>query len=322
MTKDSNEKRALKVTWGTIIVNILLTAFKFAAGLLASSAAMVSDAVEGLTDILSSLFVIVGIRASAKERDSDHPYGHERLECVAAIIMAALIAATGIGIGYKGLALIVSGGRESIPAPGLLALIAAAVTIAVKEAMFWYVRGAAKKLGSPALMASAWHHRSDALSSVGSFAGILGARLAFPVLDPIAATVICFFIVKSAYDIFKEAIGGMTDRSCDSETVEKIKSLTLAQEGVLGLDDIKTRRFGSKIYVDIEISADPGLTLVDAHEISERVHREIERSFPSCKHCMVHVNPHAYPEDKNSGAPASENSFEVRPDEDSTTAYF
>lgn len=298
MVKDSNEKRALRVTWGTIAVNVLLTAFKFIAGFRGNSAAMVSDAVEGLSDILSSLFVIVGIKASAKATDSDHPYGHERLECVAAIIMAALIAATGIGIGYKGLSLIVSGSYGAIPVPSAVALIAAAVTIAIKEAMFWYVRGVAKKVSSSVLMASAWHHRSDALSSVGSFAGILGARIAFPIIDSIAATVICFFIIKSAYDIFSKAISGMTDRSCDSETVEKIKSLALTQEGVLGIDDIKTRLFGSKIYVDIEISADPQLSLFDAHEISERVHREIERIFPNCKHCMVHVNPHPYDEDK------------------------
>jgi len=291
MDNSCNEKTAIRVTWGTIIANLLLTAFKFAAGILADSAAMLSDAVEGLSDILSSLFVIVGIKASAKASDNDHPYGHERLECVAAIIMAALIAASGIGIGYKGIMLIVSGSRETIPTPGLLALIAAGVTIVAKEAMFWYVRSVAKRAGSAALMASAWHHRSDALSSIGSFAGILGARLAFPVLDPIAATIICFFIFKSAYDIFIDAIRGLTDRSCDSETVEKIKSIALAQEGVMGLDDIKTRRFGSKIYVDLEISADSSLSLVDAHEISERVHREIERCFPSCKHCMVHVNP-------------------------------
>lgn len=293
MKEISNEKLAINVTWGTIIVNALLTAFKFAAGFLANSAAMVSDAVEGLSDILSSLFVILGIKASAKATDSDHPYGHERLECVAAIIMAVLVAATGIGIGYKGLALIISGDYGAIAAPGVLALIAAAVTIVIKEAMFWYVRSVSKKVNSTALMANAWHHRSDALSSVGSFAGILGARIAFPILDSVAATIICLFILKSAYDIFMDAISRMTDRSCDDETVEKIRNLVLAQEGVLGLDDIKTRLFGSKIYVDLEISADALLSLTEAHEIAERVHREIERSFPECKHCMVHVNPFA-----------------------------
>ena len=293
MKEISNEKLAINVTWGTIIVNALLTAFKFAAGFLANSAAMVSDAVEGLSDILSSLFVILGIKASAKATDSDHPYGHERLECVAAIIMAVLVAATGIGIGYKGLALIISGDYGAIAAPGVLALIAAAVTIVIKEAMLWYVRSVSKKVNSTALMANAWHHRSDALSSVGSFAGILGARIAFPILDSVAATIICLFILKSAFDIFMDAISRMTDRSCDAETVEKIKNLVLAQEGVLGLDDIKTRLFGSKIYVDLEISADALLSLTEAHEIAERVHREIERSFPECKHCMVHVNPFA-----------------------------
>lgn len=293
MKEISNEKLAINVTWGTIILNIVLTAFKFTAGFLANSAAMVSDAVHSASDILSSFFVIFGIKASAKATDSDHPYGHERLECVAAVVLAALLAATGIGIGYKGLVLIVSGGYRFLTPPGTLALIAAAVSIVFKEAMFWYVRGVAKKVSSTALMADAWHHRSDAFSSVGSFVGILGARIAFPILDSVASIVICLFILKAAYDIFMDAISRMTDRSCDAETVEKIKSLALAQEGVLGLDDIKTRLFGSRIYVDLEISADPLLSLTEAHEIAERVHRKIERSFPECKHCMVHVNPYA-----------------------------
>jgi len=292
MKEYSNEKTAINVTIGSIIVNLLLTAFKFAAGFLANSTAMVSDAVHSASDILSSVFVILGIKASAKATDSDHPYGHERLECVAAVILAALLAATGIGIGYKGVMLIISGNYSAIAVPGVLALIAAAVSVASKEAMFWYVRGVAKKVNSTALMADAWHHRSDALSSLGSFAGILGARIAFPVLDSVAAIVICLFILKAAYDIFMDAVSKMTDHACDGETVEKIKGIVLAQEGVCGLDDIKTRLFGSKIYVDLEISADSRLSLSDAHEIAEQVHREIERSFPNCKHCMVHVNPY------------------------------
>jgi len=287
------------VTIGSIIVNILLTAFKFAAGFLANSAAMVSDAVHSASDVLSSVFVIFGIKASMKATDSDHPYGHERLECVAAVILAALLAVTGIGIGYKGLMLIISGNYSAVPAPGTLALIAAGISIVSKEAMFWYVRSVAKKVNSTALMADAWHHRSDALSSVGSFAGILGARIAFPILDSVASIVICLFILKAAYDIFMDAISKMTDRACDGEIVEKIKCIVLAQEGVCGLDDIKTRLFGSKIYVDLEICADSRLPLSDAHEIAERVHREIERAFPSCKHCMVHVNPYEVSENED-----------------------
>ena len=140
-------------------------------------------------------------------------------------------------------------------------------------------------------MADAWHHRSDALSSVGSFVGILGARLGFPVCDPIASILICIMIMKAAWDIFREATGELVDEACDNETVGRIAELIKAQEGVMTLDDLKTRRFGTKIYVDVEIGADRDLRLYEAHDIAQRVHDAIESDNENVKHCMVHVNP-------------------------------
>ena len=175
--------------------------------------------------------------------------------------------------------------------PGMIALAAAVVSIGVKEAMFWYTRAAAKKINSGALMADAWHHRSDALSSVGAFVGILGARMGFPVLDPLASVVICIFIAKAAYDIFKDAIDKMVDKSCDEETERAMREVILKQAGVQRVDMLHTRLFGARIYVDIEISADGEMTLREGHEIAQEVHDRIEEEFPLVKHCMVHVNP-------------------------------
>ena len=157
--------------------------------------------------------------------------------------------------------------------------------------MYWYTRNAAKKINSGALMADAWHHRSDALSSIGSFAGILGARLGFPVLDPAAATAISFFIIKTSVSIFIDAISKMTDRACSDEVVSGIAGVILAQQGVLGLDSLNTRLFGNRAYVDVEIRADGSVCLDQTHAIAQHVHDEVEKAFPEIKHCMVHVNP-------------------------------
>ena len=170
-------------------------------------------------------------------------------------------------------------------------MAAALVSIAVKEGMYWYTRFYAKKIHSSALMADAWHHRSDSLSSVGAFVGILGARLGFPVMDALASVGICVLILKAAYDIFKDAIDKMVDKACDAETEERLRKLVSAQEGVKGVDSLRTRTFGSRIYVDVEILADGNLSLYESHDIAERVHDEIEANFKEVKHIMVHVNP-------------------------------
>ena len=175
--------------------------------------------------------------------------------------------------------------------PGILALIAALVSIVTKEAMYWYTRINAKKIDSSALLADAWHHRSDALSSVGALVGIIGARMGFLILDSISSLVICFFIEKAAFDIFKDAIDKMVDKACDDIVEHDLKECALQQDGVLGVDMLKTRTFGNKIYVDIEICADGSRTLSEAHSIAENVHDSIEHKFPKVKHIMVHVNP-------------------------------
>ena len=247
---------AMRVSTVSIMVNLLLSFFKLMAGIFGASGAMISDAIHSASDVFSTFIVMIGVTISNKKSDKEHPYGHERLECVASIILAVVLLATGIGIGMNGIQKIISDIDNVIEVPKSMALIAAIVSILVKEWMYWYTRAAAKKINSGALMADAWHHRSDALSSVGSFIGIFGARLGFPVMDPAAGVLICIFIIKASYDIFKDAVDKMVDKACDDSTIEQIQRAVLDQKGVVRIDDITTRAFGNRIYVDVEIAAD------------------------------------------------------------------
>ena len=289
--KNEFEKIAMNVSYVSIAANVVLSVFKLLAGIVAHSGAMISDAVHSASDVFSTIVVIIGIRISSKQSDKEHPYGHGRMECVAAIVLATILAVTGLGIGYSAVGKILSGDYANLEVPGAMALIAALISIAVKEAMYWYTRYNAKKIDSSALMADAWHHRSDALSSVGALAGIAGARLGYPICDAAASLCICFFIAKAAYDIFRDAVDKMVDKACDEATENELKNCALAQEGVLGVDLLRTRVFGNKIYVDIEIRADGDGSLREAHGIAERVHDSIEGNFARVKHIMVHVNP-------------------------------
>lgn len=291
------ERTVTRVSMICIIGNAVLAVFKLLAGILAHSGAMVSDAIHSFSDVVSSIIVIVGVRISVQGPDRDHPYGHERFECVAAIVLAVVLAFTGVLIGKGAAEKIIFGAGETPVIPGVLALAAAVISIAVKEAMYWYTRHYAKKLDSSALMASAWDHRSDALTSIGALVGIAFARRGVPVLEPIASLFICVMILKAAVDIFRSAVEKMVDHACDEETERQIRECALAQDQVLGVDWMRTREFGPRIYVDMEILADGRMTLEEGHAVAEHVHDEIEKTFPKVKHIMVHVNP-ARPEER------------------------
>lgn len=273
-----------------ILGNVALAAFKLFAGIFGRSGAMISDAVHSLSDVFATLIAYVGVRLSKRQEDAEHPYGHERLECVASLALGLILAGTGLGIGYSGV-LKLLGDHSALEIPTMLPLIAAVVSILVKEGMFWYTLAYAKRLDSAAFKADAWHHRSDALSSIGSFIGIGMAKLGFPVMDPIASLIICLFILKVAYDISKVAIGQMLDTSCDNAFVEKVRAFVLEQPGVKKIDLLRTRQFGNKIYVDLEIAVQRDISLVAAHDIAEHVHDAMEKEFPNVKHVMIHVNP-------------------------------
>ena len=270
------ERIAMIVSINSIIGNLLLSLGKLIAGFVAQSAAMVSDGIHSASDVFGTLIVMAGVKFSNKASDDDHPYGHERIECIAAILLAIILTIIALLIGYSGYEKIV-GDPAELEVPGQLALWAAIISIVAKEAMFWYTRNAAQKINSGALMAEAWHHRSDAMS--------------YPILDPIASLVICVMILYAAYEVFKDSMDKMVDRSCDEETTIAMEDLVSRVPGVEHLDSLHSRLFGSRIYVDIEISVKDNLTLLQAHHIAEMVHTAVEANFPLVKHCMVHVNP-------------------------------
>ena len=289
--ENTMQKVANKVSTVTIIINFALAAMKLFAGIVAHSSAMISDAIHSASDVFSTIVVIIGIKVASKESDKEHPYGHERLECEAAIILAMVLFITGLGIGIDAFKNIIHGDYNGLQAPGMLALVAAIISIAVKEAMYWYTRYYAKKVDSSALMADAWHHRSDAFSSIGALIGIGASMMGYPIMDSIASLVIFVFITKAAFDIFQDAMDKMVDHSCDEELEKQMYECVINHKDVLGIDLLQTRIFGNKIYVDVEIEADANYTLRHAHAIAESVHDQIEKEFPKVKHIMVHVNP-------------------------------
>lgn len=290
-TKPDETAVIRKLSLVGIIGNVFLSAFKFIAGIMGNSSAMVSDAVHSLSDVFATFIAFLGVRFGRREADASHPYGHERIESLAAIVLGLILLVTGVGIGWVGLEKILAGNYESLPIPGMIALVAAIVSIAVKEGMFWYTRHWARVIRSSAFEADAWHHRSDAMSSIGALVGVGGSMLGYPVLDPIASVVICLFILKQGISIIHDALKKMLDTSCGEQFEEEVRQLVDAENQVGHIDMLRTRMFGDKVYIDMEIAIDGSMQLTDAHAIAERVHDDIEHAFPEVKHVMIHVNP-------------------------------
>ena len=291
--RNSEQYIANRVSGVTLVLNIVLSVFKALAGIAGHSGAMISDAIHSASDVLSTVVVMIGITFSNKDEDDDHQYGHEKLESVCAIIVAVMLFITACGIGKSGLEMLIAHyNGEVIKTPTRVALIAACVSIGLKEWMYWYTLIPAKRINSQALMADAWHHRSDALSSIGSLIGIGGAMLGFEFLDPLVSVVICIIIMKVALDIGKESVDQIVDKVADDKDIETIKKAVLEIEGVKRIDDLKTRVHATKLYVDLEIAVDGDLSMRQAHDIAERVHDNVEAAVETVKHIMVHVNPY------------------------------
>ena len=288
---DDFKKIANRVSIITIIENLVLALSKFLIGLYSHSSAVISDAVHSASDVLSTIVVMIGIRLSCKDSDKEHPYGHERLECIAALLLSFILFITGVKIGFSAIVDILNNSYAIREGSSLLALLITLISIVCKESMFWYTRHYAKKLNSGALMADAWHHRSDSLSSIGALLGVIGSMFGYPIMDSIASLIIFLFICKASYDIFKDAVDKLIDKSCDIGLEQDICACVLSNSSVIGIDLIQTRIFGNKVYVDLEIQLDGNCSLREAHSVAELVHNEIEEKFPSVKHIMVHTNP-------------------------------
>ena len=294
MTHSTREQIGNRTILITVVMNIFLSLIKLLAGFIGHSTSMISDGVHSLSDVISSIGVFIGLRISQKPADIDHPYGHEKFEAVLSKILAFILFLTGLSIGYSAIETIVS---SSYIIPKMMTIWAALLSIGVKEWMYHYTIRQAKKIESTALAADAWHHRSDSLSSIGALIGSIGARLGFPILDPLAALVITLIILKVAIEIFVEAMNQVIDKAASPELVNEIIQQIQSVNGVLAIDSLKTRVHSNRIYVDLEISVEPTLSLIEAHTIAEAVHYQLEQNIHKIKHCTVHVNPLKLPSD-------------------------
>ena len=288
MNKEEAKKIIYKVSINTLIINFLLTAVKLIAGLIGNSMALVSDAIHSASDVLSTFVVMIGAKLSARKPDKKHPYGHEKFECVAAIILSLMLFATAATVGIYGFKSIFC---SRIIVPSQVTAWAALLSIVVKEWMYRYTKRAANKINSTSLYADAWHHRSDALSSIGSLVGVVGAICGLPILDPIASFVICIIIVKVAYNILRTSMTQIIDSAAPEEIEQQIREIILSYGDIEGIDMLKTRLFGSRIYVDIEVKIDKDMSFEEVHKLTHQLHDEIENSNASIKHCMIHANP-------------------------------
>lgn len=283
-----NYKEGIVLSLWTLGLNFLLGSVKLAAGLWGRSSAMVADAAHSYSDCASTVAVIAGLKMASKSADADHPYGHEKYELIFANILSILLGLTAVKIGYDALMVIAHG---SYQVPGLAPLLAAVFSVAVKEVMYRLTLRKAKKIGSVAMEADAWHHRSDALSSVGAFVGILGARLGLPVLDPVTGLLVSILVLKVAIDLYRKSVSGLVDSSTDAETVARIQQLLADMDGIEEVSGLKTRVFGASAYADVTIKVDGAMTVEEGHDIATLAHNKIEANLPKIKHIMVHIEP-------------------------------
>lgn len=287
---DSSYKNTVyHVSYLTMIGNFILSIFKFLAGIYGHSHAMLSDSVHSMSDVISTVIVMIGVHFSSMPSDHQHPYGHERMECIASMILSIILVFTGIQIGYNSLLSLLQ--PSTLMIPSFIALVAAFTSILTKESMFWYTRYYAKKIHSSALLADAYHHRSDALSSIGSLIGIIGAMFGIKILDPLAGLLISLLVLKPGISIFYDATIKIIDHSCSDEIYNQLTHFILNLDLLISIDSLKTRMFSEKYYVDLEIGVNENLSLKEAHMIAHKIHDALEKEFPDIKHCMIHVNP-------------------------------
>ena len=288
-------KRIYRVTlWGGA-VNVLLLAFKFTAGIAGHSAAMVADAVHSLSDFVTDIIVLAFVHISGKPKDKSHDYGHGKYETLALTIIGLMLLAVSVGIVYGGLVKIVAWMRgEQLPAPGMLALLAALLSIVLKEGVFHYTIVKARELESQALEANAWHHRSDALSSIGTAIGIggaifLGSRWA--VLDPLASVVVGIFIAKVSLDLLRNGFGDLMEQSLPDDVEQEILRQAGSVEGVEEPHDLRTRRIGNHYAIELHILMDGNVPLLVAHDRASEVEERLRKLYGEETHVVVHVEP-------------------------------
>lgn len=303
METTSREKEIYKVTLIGSVVNVVLMAFKFVAGFVGHSAAMTADAVHSLSDFITDIIVLVFVRISNKPQDKGHDYGHGKYETLATTLIGVALFAVALGIIVGGAQKIAAWARgEQLEAPGMLAFWAALASIVLKEGIYQYTKIKARKLNSQAMEANAWHHRSDALSSVGTAIGIGGAILLgerWTVLDPIASVVVGALIVKVAFDLLKGGIGELMECSLPESVEDEIIRLASSVDGVSEPHDLRTRRIGNRYAIELHINMDGNITLTEAHDKATEVEDLLRSHYGEETHIAVHVEPISCENDHN-----------------------
>ena len=290
------DKKVYRVTLLGSVVNLLLLVFKFVAGVLGHSAAMIADAVHSLSDFVTDLIVIVFVKISSKPEDADHAYGHGKYETLASCIIGLALIVVGVMMGYNATVKIVDvvkNGTE-LASPGIIALAAAVLSIVLKEWMFHLTRKVAREVDSPAVEANAWHHRSDALSSVGTAIGIGGAVLLgskWAVLDPIAALVVSVFIVVQAAKILSDAMGQVMEKSLPRDVEQRICEIVYEEEGTSDIHHLRTRKIGSQISIELHVRMNGYLTLREVHDKSIAIEKRLRAAFGDSTYINLHVEP-------------------------------
>ena len=290
------DKKVYRVTLLGSVVNLLLLVFKFVAGVLGHSAAMIADAVHSLSDFVTDLIVIVFVKISSKPEDADHAYGHGKYDTLASCIIGLALIVVGVMMGYNATVKIVDVVRNGteLASPGIIALAAAVLSIVLKEWMFHITRKVAREVDSPAVEANAWHHRSDALSSVGTAIGIGGAVLLgskWAVLDPIAALVVSVFIVVQAAKILSDAIGQLMEKSLPRDVEQRICEIVYEEEGTSDIHHLRTRKIGSQISIELHVRMNGYLTLREVHDKSIAIEKRLRAAFGDSTYINLHVEP-------------------------------
>lgn len=295
MKQSSREKSIFKVTWIGSIVNFLLLVFKFIAGILGHSSALIADAVHSLSDFVTDIIVIVFVRISGKPEDEDHKYGHGKYETLATAVIGLVLFGAGIGLLVDGAIKVTEVLKGAVlPQPSMIALIAAAISITAKEILYRYTVREGRKLDSQAVIANAWHHRSDAFSSIGTFIGIGGAICLgekWRILDPIAAIAVSAFIIKASAELIKPCIDELLERSLPAETEKRILEIIGSFPEISSPHHLRTRRIGNHIAIEVHIRMEGQTTLQEAHAIATDVENRLKEEFGAETHIGIHMEP-------------------------------
>jgi len=295
MKTGNREKTIYKVTWVGFFANLVLSIAKLLAGIFGRSGAMIADAVHSISDFATDVVVLAFVKVSAKPKDEGHDYGHGKYETLATVIIGLALFAVGVGILINSIELIrqvVDG--VVIERPGLIALVAAAVSIVVKEALYWYTILAARRVNSPAMEANAWHHRSDAFSSIGTLIGIGGAYFLgeqWRVLDPIAAIIVSLFIGKVAYNLVKNGLEELLERSLPKELEDEIIGIIMSDSRLSDLHNLKTRRLGANFAIELHVRVDGAMSVNDSHELTQSIEKRLKEKYGDGTQVIIHIEP-------------------------------